>query len=675
MIAPRSSFDLDFMLAHRRQCVEMISSRHPLSDEAIAHYVDELSWRHLSRNERLAWSPTLLRAHARRWHRRDVHGTLLRIAERRHDPGRLRLLLELSWPRAWAVEDKHGHREHVEARLAAEDAYALEHVWFWPADASEWLPALLARVPAEARRKHWESLCWGSLFPWTTELLDAHEQELCWDGLSRNRGLPWSLELLHRHERRWCWTNVLQQPWANETEERFETLLRIAGDRVRWRALAQGICWTAARFDRYRDCVEEATRDRDEPGYWTLSPTLWDNEPILWTPDFVDRLVELEAQTGRLAIDWEALSARGGPELWTPAFFERHRGCLRVESMLGNPEVIGLLDPHAVEPFLDACALRPERARHPALEARIVADPEDPQGYDAMADWLEARGDPQARPIRMTCGVERGTVDSVDAEEAVMGYARRLGFERELSWRRGFVRKAAWFRGFEAMEWRGLLGLRPFVMVEELRIADGIHQGLGNFDRAHIDDEDWALFAGLPCLTKLALHHVHLDAVSTRHELCHLTHLDLTTSEAVDLSALSNLPALRSVALSVDPFLFHGDLGNLAHVPGLRELALTLGDEEADLAWLRGCPQLETLWISGGQAPVDARPLAHLPRLRRLIVGDLHCIRGEELEALRLARPDLEIIRHHDPLWILWDPMGPPSAEERWFAMPDGFDD
>lgn len=671
--APRSPFDLEFMLAHRRRCVEIVSSRHPLADEAIARHVDELSWTHLSDNERLAWSPTLLRAHGRRWYRRGVCVTLRRLAERQHDPGLLRLLSELTpWSAAWAQADWHGNREHVEARLGAED-YMLQHVWFWPADVAEWIPGLLARFPAEARREHWRSLCWNSLFPWTTELLDAHEDELCWETLSHDRGFPWSLELLRRHEQRWCWTTVLQQPWASETEERFETLLRIAGDRVSWPELAQGISWTAGRFDRYRERVEEATKDRDGPEYWTFSPTRRDSDPIPWAPDFVDRLVELEAQTGRPAIDWEALCARGGPELWTPAFFERYRGSLRIEPMLGNPEVFGLLDPHAIEPFLDACALAPERARHPALEARIVADPEDPQAYDEMAAWLDDRGDPQARPIQLMRGVERGTVAPADAETAAVDYARRLGFERELSWRRGFVRKAAWFRRFEAIEWRGLLGLRPFALVEELRIADGFHQGLGNFDRAHIDDEDWALLAGLPCLAKLALHHVHLEPVSTRHELRHLTHLDLIESETVDLSLLSNLPAVRSVALSGDPFYLHGDLGGLAQAPGLRELALVLWNEGADLARLRGCEQLETLWIGHGDFDIDLRPIADLHQLRRLILpGGLDRDRGEGLEAVRLARPDLEITSHGAP-WMLRDSMGPPSAGERWFAAPDGF--
>lgn len=672
-------FSLDFMRAHRRRFIEMISARHPLSREAIDRYASVLSWPHLSTNEQLPWGWSLIEAHAPRWAWLDLRICLSRLASRASSVELLRPLAEFGpsyYGLASDLEEAVGDRARLQARVGAGEKVCLARVVEWPDDAIVWIPALIERAPETARSELWHDLSQNSRFPWTLAFIEEHADALSWRALSCNVGLPWSPELVRRHEPRWDWTDLHWPYWSGE-DERLDAFFDLVGDRIDWSAVVDHVVWTAERFDRARERLEACVAGADASRYWTFAAA-----PRRWTPAFVERLVALQAEIGRPTIDWSLLARRGGERLWTHAFYERYRDRLDHERLVENLAVAGLLDPEVVEAFLRACAQPltglPRNSGH---EAVIAAAPGDLAGYDAYADWLEGQRDAQAVLIRTMGGVERGTVTPSEADSAAAAYASALGIEHGgLRWRNGFVRKLAWFRKHDTGDWRLALRLRPFAFVEELLIVDGVHRGFGHFDRARIRDEDWEMLASLPCLTKLALHQVSIEPTSKLRELVRITDLDLHGTCVFDLSIFAGMPALRSLVLHEDlwAIFWSGvddqrrealqaviDLGPLAEIPNLRHLGLRSSDAGCDLRPLRGCRNLETLELGAGYL-YDVSVLDQLPALRRLWVG---AASDTELEPLRARYPGLEINSGPRP-WSTWQP-----GVEAWARVPEGYFD
>lgn len=233
-------------------------------------------------------------------------------------------------------------------------------------------------------------------------------------------------------------------------------------------------------------------------------------------------------------------------------------------------------------------------------------------------------------------GVERGVVTATAANQAAARQARQLGMDREFVWRYGFVRKAAWFRGSAGTPWQVLLAQRAFV--EELRIADGVKAGLGNFAPGHVGDEGWAVLSQLPALTRLALQHVELARCSFPHCLPRLTHLDLSGSRVHDLSLFTNFPRLRSLTLIANERFLRGQVEALAAMPSLEMLALQTWSQATRqdiFDVLARCEHLHTVALYG---PFDPSPISRLPRVRSLFHSG---IPSADLDLVRRERPDL----------------------------------
>lgn len=693
-------FELDFMLAHRRSFIETISAHYPLSREALDRYANILSWPHLSGNDELPWDRGLVEAHAASWSWAWLGACLGSLAERARSVEPLRLLVDLGPSYyAWGatIEARLGDRARLEALVSAGETVSFCRVVEWADDAAAWIPALFERAAEPTRRELWHALSYSQTFPWTIAFIDAHADALCWRCASGNPGLPWSPELVLRHESRWSWTELLQAQLSSERDDHLEAILDLAGDRIDWsRVDASDVVWTAERFDSLRARFEARAAQESTSTYWTFALA-----PRLWTPGFVERLDALQAEIGRATIDWRALARHGGERLWTRAFCERHRDRLDPELLAANPAVAVMLEPEAVEAFLSACA-RPltHLVRDLGLEAAIVAAPDDFAGYEAYADWLEERGDAQADLIRAMCGVERWTVESSVAGRLAAELANELGIEHELQWRRGFVRKAAWIRHYDTGDWRFTLRLRPFALVEELRILDGAYQGLGMFDQTRIRDEDWELLASLPCLTKLALHHASIERTSKLRQLGRITDLDLHGTFVFDPSVFAGMPALRSLVLNeelcalywsgldsmqferhIDDYRARIDLRPLAEIPGLRHLGLRGTMVGCDLRQLRGCRSLETLELvrvpsmSETYDLYDLSALDELPQLRRLWI--FAAPEAAELDALRARHPRLAINMEGEPRpWSAHPELFSQRDPEGWARLPEGlFDD
>lgn len=622
-------FALDFMLAHRRRFIGMISRSCALSGEALDRYAQVLSWPDLSCNDELPWSRGLIEAHAPCWPRTTLRFTLLRRACRERSVEPMLPLVELgpAWhEHARRIDECRGDRERLEARVSAGEELRLMEVVEWPGDAASWIPELLERAPESTRQTMWGCLSHNAQFPWTTAFIDEHADALSWHCLSHNSGLPWSLELIRRYAARWEWAELLPMRWSSEHDPDLLALVTLADGSVDWSRVVGDMVWTTERFELLRERIEARATDEAASPYWTFA-----TKPCGWTPGFVDRLVALEAEIGRTTIDWQALSRDGGELLWTRAFYDRYRDRLDLALLVQNPAVAVMLEPDVVEAFLGEC-VRSMMAVAPAA----------------------ARG-------------------------ATAAHATALGIEHPLEWRGGFIRKAAWFREHDTGDWRLLLRLRPFAFVEELRILDGIHHGLGQFDRARITDADWELLASLPCLTKLALHQVSIEPTSKLRELVGITDLDLETTDVPDLSVLAGMPALRSLVLHEDLATIYRsdlpddqkraliDLGPLSEIPNLAQLGLRALDIGCDLRPLRGCRQLETLELrfqpSMDEGLYDLRALDQLPSLRRLWVGML----DPELEALRARYPRLAINDGGPRPWSASD------DGEEWARAPDGY--
>jgi uncharacterized protein (TIGR02996 family) len=493
-------------------------------------------------------------------------------------------------------------------------------------------------------------------FPLSCAAIERHAQILDWYLLTWNSALDWSLELLEAHRTRW-WNDLLGPSFLRFAHQR-----RSVEPLELYRAFETGTHeWT----DRHIATLREGI---------TLPPVA--RPPTLdWTPDMIDDRLAADAGAGRSAVNWDELCRLGGPRLWTPAFIEQHEQSLDREVLRNNPALTARLVPATIEAFLTACHVDPDEPRHRELERIIAANPDSPAGYDVYADWLDERHrDPHATLIRLMRGVEHGQVESEVAARAAASYVAQFGVERELVWRCGFVRKAAWFRREDGSDWRELLTRRSFALVEELRICDGVHAGLGNFFRGTMGTDEWAVLARLPALSKLALHHVELSPSPNGPELHQLTHLDLSSSMLLDLSVLERLPNLRSLTFC-DGFYLRCSFEGLARLSALREIALVCYEDPHPglLDLLARCKGLHTLMIRNPEE-YDLSSFARIPQLRRLIVSPSGLTDTEQqLAALLRERPELEI--QHDGAQPWFIPIDSNPDFDQWAWPPTFFYD
>ena len=133
-------------------------------------------------------------------------------------------------------------------------------------------------------------------------------------------------------------------------------------------------------------------------------------------------------------------------------------------------------------------------------------------------------------------------------------------------------------------------------------------------------------------LKQLTLLNLHMRDLSPLRELSHLTDLTLRMpAKEVDVASVAALPQLRF--LEVDD-VANTDSENL-HLPTVNPLAKASALEELALFCV----------VDDG----DLTPLAELPKLRKLRLGPSI---GADVEALRAARPDMQIdYTPPDPKW------------------------
>jgi uncharacterized protein (TIGR02996 family) len=216
-----------------------------------------------------------------------------------------------------------------------------------------------------------------------------------------------------------------------------------------------------------------------------------------------------------------------------------------------------------------------------ALEAAIVAAPDDPAPYLVYADWLEAHGDPRAALIRL----QQATRSSRARAAASAHLAAHAGallppapLGSQLVWRNGFVRSAGVAIDLEgkplARQLARLLGHPSTRFLDELRLFVPGRLILGALDlpaltRAELRAGSMSPAAARAIATarwpKLASLEVgygtrgarlaDVAALLVRSDLPELRHLGLSSADLADrlpplLAASPLLPRLQTLDLS-----------------------------------------------------------------------------------------------------------------------------
>ncbi|HLT35699.1 MAG TPA: TIGR02996 domain-containing protein [Enhygromyxa sp.] len=480
----------------------------------------------------------------------------------------------------------------------------------WGPDADEWAPELVERC----KNLRWDRFARIESFPWTIEFIARHQDRLDWQQLSCNPGLPWSLELFETFEHRWDWHNLAQcQPtwWPADLVE----LLASRG-LLSWSELCFRNCeiWDRPFLEdhRARLDLDMLARNPDFPWdqhlEWFID-SLDDPGQLDWQSLSSNPELTLNLETLRRYADYwnlDYLSDRRAPgiemiefmrERWTPGHWERLSRNVALSVAEANPElpwswelviaynagaVCASLQPAVVEQFAATLSGAPDEPREAALEAALAREPDLDDHYLVYADWLEARGDPQALLIRVMADESEG-VDRELIQASMRAYQHALGQRSwfRLTWRGGFVHKAFGLH----RHWRSLLRRRAFFLVEVIEFD------LGN--EAPLVDDDLELLRPLQRLSRLRC----------------------SDSSIRDLSVFAELPRLTSLSLADSPV--------------------------ADLAPLRGCGRLVELDLRRTEVR-DLSPLHGLRELRRLYLDDGQ-LGADELRRLRDALPELEI--------------------------------
>lgn len=331
-------------------------------------------------------------------------------------------------------------------------------------------------------------------------------------------------------------------------------------------------------------------------------------------------------------------------------------------------------------------------ARNPALEAELLAHPDDRERSLVYADWLQAQGDPfgelivhqvaahgpDATPARV-----RAADDFLaDHAQALLGrMAEYLDSAIHLRWSNGFVREArlareaddhgsyegpillAWLLEqracllLRALEFESLLAKRSGQLGEMIEVV-AAHRPphvraltIGQGDEGELSP----LFDALPDLRELNLVTARLRPVPLRFPQLRVLSLDLGWSgDAQAMLTRSTLPRLESLTVlgPSDP-----DLLAQCDFSALRHLRLHTGFEQA-LALVRSpiVIGLETLDLSGSElddAVVHDVILPNLGRLRHLRRLDLsdNALGEDAAAAIEAAfGPGVAVIGEQNPV-------------------------
>jgi uncharacterized protein (TIGR02996 family) len=247
-------------------------------------------------------------------------------------------------------------------------------------------------------------------------------------------------------------------------------------------------------------------------------------------------------------------------------------------------------------------------ASNPELEARLVANPDDTDGFRVYADWLQAEGDPRGELVAVQVELAQRADASLAAREQELLAAHGAEWlgglagvdpkkDLAVTWRNGFVRAVRIGPPVEAYK------------TSELDFVDAIAKlaalpGLAFVDELVIGavEEADSPRAWSGCVQALATHGAppNLRALTfTRGG-----YWDISWTDLGDLSAsyprLSRLQELRIE-------LGHMQFGKLA-LPELRSITIVTGGlERANLASFRDAawPKLEKLSLCIGETGND----------------------------------------------------------------------
>lgn len=273
--------------------------------------------------------------------------------------------------------------------------------------------------------------------------------------------------------------------------------------------------------------------------------------------------------------------------------------------------------------------------RDPALEADIVAAPDDPALRLIYGDWFEQQGDPIGAWIALHARLEqapddvelRGATIDHQAEHgaALFGEALPAARRSYLGWRYGFVDEVRLRRDPElTLEAVAALFAHPLVrFVRHVAIQVGFPppgepDGLPDLDLGEVIDA--LVAADLPLVRELVVCDGIVDGAER------------------ELDAIARLPLAK---LTLSGVVVRSPM------PTLRELVIAFGDE-AKLAWaVRGSPDLAKLVIVGTERLAGAELPAHVAVERfasELVYGMPADVPVNPLEAL-VRRGERERLR------------------------------
>lgn len=282
--------------------------------------------------------------------------------------------------------------------------------------------------------------------------------------------------------------------------------------------------------------------------------------------------------------------------------------------------------------------------REPALEAAIIASPDDRAPYEVYADWLAERGDPRGEWIHVQLALELRPTDAAlvarssdllraheaDWTEALMSPSTR---NPRITWRRGFIDDVEISGAYQSNDstfvWKGLAPLATAIVMRSATIGALItHHGAG--------PDDHTLFEAMR-------DHPPPPTLRTLHLSC--GNDDISWTQFGDLSiANAGLAHIETLAIAAGRVT----LGAI-DLPKLRELEIVCGglpghvlDSLANANW----PMLEDLDVylgtqeySGTCTEDGVRALlrANLPAVRGLAIAN--CEFGDALAGLVARAP------------------------------------
>jgi uncharacterized protein (TIGR02996 family) len=226
-------------------------------------------------------------------------------------------------------------------------------------------------------------------------------------------------------------------------------------------------------------------------------------------------------------------------------------------------------------------------SRNPALEAAIVADPDDAAGYAVYGDWLAERGDPRGELI--------ATQLAAETRPSLRGAARAV-----------FARHRAYFLG----------------PLGEALAAEALDWRFGFIHRARLTRDDLLFVDGARVSSSLAKAAEHLLAHPSARFLAELVVVD-DVAEIVDRLAAAVPPTLRALRLGgpTGRETVRNLVGLWPRIAGVRRLEIRglLGLGEVELPAVTDV-ELHSLEVTRRVAAQLAS--ARWPRIERL---RLHC--------------------------------------------------